>query len=467
MNFRRWVVFTFAVHVLVILLDKGAGLILFKLLEDRPELKGAADLLTTLPFIMMAVANLGLATSSVYFLRRRDFTVEAVSRTTAMVALVWGGAVAVLAIVASQTVLPLVKSNWSYDLAYVVPICLCVPLLLTTSYFNSVQLAVERIRDYNLVHLLASVSFLPLFLLAYWWLDGNVTEGVALGRLASAALVTVATLWMLRSIARWRPRIDWTFLRAGLRYGWKANLTSVLTYLNHRIDLFLVPFLFLTGAAAVAGLTPLELRDLQLREAAFYSLAVTFAELVWHFPEAMRDLFFSKVAGSSHAEARWMTPALTRLCLTAALIGAVFIYLAVDPAMALLSPSDWSSTWSGTVVPAMLLLIPGTVAFTVAKILQNDLAARGHLNHCLVACLLVLTTMLALDWLWIPQDGALGAARASSVAYVAASVYTLIAYRASGGATIRECLVVRAADWRYVTGVFAAVWSKIRGGGRR
>jgi hypothetical protein len=115
----------------------------------------------------------------------------------------------------------------------------------------------------------------------------------------------------------------------------------------------------------------------------------------------------------------------------------------------------------------MLWLIPGTVAFTVAKILQNDLAARGHLDHCLVACLIVLVTMLVLDWLWIPADGALGAARASSVAYVAASAYSLVAYRASGGAAIRECLIVRPSDWRYVTGVFAAVWEKIRGGGPR
>jgi O-antigen/teichoic acid export membrane protein len=466
MIFRRWVVFTFAIHVLVILLDKGAGLIVFKLLEDRPELKGTADLLTTLPFIMMAIANLGLATSSVYFLRRGDFSVESASRTTAMVALVWGGAVALLSIVASQTLLPLIKSNWSYDLAYVVPICLCVPLLLTISYFNSLQLAVERIRDYNLVHLLASISFLPLFLLAWWWFDGNVAAGVAVGRLAAAALVTAATLWMLRGIARWRPRIDWTFLRAGLRYGWKANLTSVLTYLNHRIDLFLVPFLFLTGPAAVAGLLPLELRDVQLQEAAFYSLAVTFAELVWHFPEAMRDLFFSKVAGSTHDEARWMTPALTRLCLAAAFIGAVLIYFAVDPAMALLSPQEWGPTWSGTVVPAMLLLIPGTVAFAVAKILQNDLAARGRLDQCLVACLISLVAMLVLDWLWIPADGALGAARASSIAYGAASAYLLVAYRLSGGAPIRECLIVRSSDWRYVTGVLQAVWEKVRGGRR-
>ncbi len=90
MRFRRWVVFTLAVHIAVIVLDKGAGLILWKILEDQPELKGATDLLTTLPFVMMAVANLGLATALVYHLRRKNFQVVDVARTTSMVALVWG-----------------------------------------------------------------------------------------------------------------------------------------------------------------------------------------------------------------------------------------------------------------------------------------------------------------------------------------------------------------------------------------
>ena len=137
MRFRRWVVFTFAVHIAVIVLDKGGGLILLKILEDHPDIKGATDLLTTLPFVLMAVANLGLAASSVFLLRKKRFEVREVAETNSMVALIWGGTVAVTALLVSQFVLPLIQPEWDYNLAYVVPICLCVPFLLTTSYFNS------------------------------------------------------------------------------------------------------------------------------------------------------------------------------------------------------------------------------------------------------------------------------------------------------------------------------------------
>src|SRR5262249_29737705 len=142
-----------AIHVLIVLLDKGAGLVLFKILENEPDVKGACDLITNLPTIMMAVANLGLATSTVYFLRRKAFPVKAVSQTPTFTAIAWGTPAAGVALLASQTILPLIRPNWGFDLTYVVPVCACVPFLLTTSYFNSLQLAIDHFRNYNLVNL--------------------------------------------------------------------------------------------------------------------------------------------------------------------------------------------------------------------------------------------------------------------------------------------------------------------------
>lgn len=451
MKFRRWVVFTFAVHIAVIALDKGAGLILFKILEGQPKVKGATDLLATLPFVIMAVANMGLAASSVFLLRKQRFGVQEVAETNSMVALVWGGAVAVMAVLVSQFVLPLIQPEWDFNLAYVVPICMCVPFLLTTSFFNSIQLAVEKIRDYNLVHLVASLTFLPLFLLFFYGFGSHATVSIAGGRLVSAIIVTFVTLWLVRRIVKWRPRMHWPFLKAGVTYGWRANITSVLTYLNHRVDLYLVGFLY-----RAPGADPLE-------EVAFYSLAVTLAELVWHFPEAMRDLFFSKVAGSSHEQARAFTPVLCRLCLWVGAVGAIGIYLLADPLMEFISPEKWDEIWQTKVLNALVVLIPGTVAFVVAKVLQADLAARGHLNPCVRACSMVFVVMVVLDWVWIPTHGALGAAYASSVAYFVSAVYSLFAYRMTGGGTIGACLLMRRSDLSYVRELVSAVIEKVKG----
>jgi len=359
--------------------------------------------------------------------------------------------VAVIAVLVSQFVLPLIQPEWDYNLAYVIPICLCVPFLLTTSFFNSIQLAVEKIRDYNLVHLVASLTFLPLFLLFYYGFDSHATVSIAGGRLVSAVIVTFVTLWLVRRIVKWRPKMHWAFFKEGVTYGWRANITSVVTYLNHRVDLYLVGFLYVAPG------------PMKLSEVAFYSTAVSFAELVWHFPEAMRDLFFSKVAGSTHEQARVFTPVLCRLCLWFGAVCAVATYFLIDPVMYLILPEEWPTKWQTPVLSALVVLIPGTVAFIVAKVLQADLAARGHLNRCVTACSLVFVIMVVLDWMWIPEHGAVGAAYASSVAYIVSAIYSLFAYRMTGGGTVGACLLVRRSDLSYARELVSAVVEKVKG----
>lgn len=466
MNFRRWVVFSFAIHVLVIALDKGAGLILTLLLAENPDYKGHADLLTTLPFILMAVANLGLATSLVYFVRKQRYEVQKVAETTSLVALVWGGLVAGLGIFIALCVVPWLRPDWTPRPDLIVPVCLCVPFLLLSSYFNSIQLATERVRDYNLVHLLSSATFLPLFLLFYWLGGGGAAaaQGVALGRLSVSILIAGVVVWMLRNVVKLRPRLHSDFLLAGVAYGWKANITSVMTYLNHRLDLILLPILFV----------PVGIGDLSVvtkDEVAFYSLAVTLAELVWHFPEALRDLFFSKVAGETHERARTLTPTLSRMCLSVAVLGTGLLIAGFWPLFAVLGGIYGAVTgksdvfhlgWLPTVWPAFLWLAPGTVAFTVAKILQNDLAARGHLNACIVSSLASFVSMIGLDMLWVPEQGAIGAAKASTVAYVVGAAVTLWIYPRCGGAPALDCVLPRRSDLDYVREIASAVWSKVR-----
>lgn len=473
MNFRRWVVFTFLMHVLVVGVDKGGGLILYLLTAERSDQHGESGIIASLPFILGAIANLGLATSLVYLIRRRRYTPQQCFETTLTVALGWGGLVAVVAALVTLYVLPLVDAEWVFDPWMVVPWCAVVPLLLVSSYANSIQLATDRVRDYNLLHLVTSVAFLPAFFAFYFWFGadvgrGDVPRAVAYGRLLSTAVVAMLALYLVRNVVRIRFGLHRGFLRDGLQYGWKANLTSTLTYLNHRIDLLVL--------AAVHVAPPGLVEDDALRavksQVAFYSMAVTWAELVWHFPDAMRDLFFSKVASSTHEQARELTPVLSRLGLCMSLLGGTIVLFAVDPimggitAVARGSSDVWYRGWSGDVGLALLVLAPGTVAYTVSKVLQADLAARDRLQTCVNAQLIVLGVMVGLDLLWVPQGGAVGAAGASTVAYVVSTAYTLLVYSWQTGTPMRQCLLPRREDWRYIREIFVAVWRKLRGGRR-
>ncbi|MGK0300440.1 MAG: O-antigen/teichoic acid export membrane protein, partial [Planctomycetota bacterium] len=460
MNFRRWVVFTFLIHALVVVVDKGGGIILYLLTATEKSEHGKAGIAASLPFILGAIANLGLATALVYFVRRKKVAPQVAFQTSMWVALVWGGLVGAAACVFTLWVLPAINPAWQMDWWVVVPICAVVPFLLIASYANSTQLATDRIKDYGIVHLATSVSFLPAFFLMFYLLGASVTDGdvpvaVAWGRLFSTVLIAVLTLWLVRKVVTLRAKVDRQYLGQAIRYGWKANLTSTLTYLNHRLDLVVLYAVVVSVESADDG-------DLAVAEklagtqVAYYSMAVTWAELVWHFPEALRDLFFSKVASSSHEEARRLTPVFARLGLLFSLVGAVAIVLAIDPVMGLItsvakgSSAVWFEDWSPDVGMALWLLVPGTVGFTVSKILQADLAARNHLQTCINAQIAVLVVMVGFDIWLIPEHGALGAAVASTIAYTVGTIWTVFAYGAQTNISIWECLFVQPKDFRYI-----------------
>jgi O-antigen/teichoic acid export membrane protein len=471
-NFRRWVVFTFLIHVLVVVVDKGGGLILYLLTANAPAEHGRSGVAASLPFILGAIANLGLATALVYFVRRGRFTPQVCFETAMAVALGWGTIVAAAAFAVTMWVVPLFDADWHVEWFGLLPICAAVPFLLVASYANSTQLATERIKDYGYVHVATSVAFLPAFFIAFYAFGGNVEKGhvplgVAWGRLASTILVAALALWLVRKIVTVRMRVHREFLGEALRYGWKANVVSTLTYLNHRIDLIVLGMV-VYWTMRREGFENRAAEDLAGEQIAYYSMAVTWAELVWHFPEAMRDLFFSKVAGSSHEQARLLTPVLSRLGLLISLLGAVAIVLVIDPVMSAITwvargdDAIWLTGWSESVCACLWLLVPGTVGFTVSKVLQADLAARNRLEVCMHAQLLVLVTMLGLDVWLIPAEGARGAALASTVAYVVGSLYTLHVYARETRTSWLSCLVVHPSDFRYIREILVAVVAKLR-----
>ena len=139
MNFRRWVVFTFLIHALVVVVDKGGGLILYLLTANQAAEHGKSGIAASLPFILGAIANLGLATALVYFVRRKSVSAQTAFETSMWVAVVWGGFVAVASALFTIYVLPWMNPDWQLDWFGVLPICAVVPLLLYVRHIKISQ----------------------------------------------------------------------------------------------------------------------------------------------------------------------------------------------------------------------------------------------------------------------------------------------------------------------------------------
>lgn len=449
MRFKTSFLITLLFHFAILAIDKGAGFVIMLLLKDDPGMAGGVHLLTNLPPILVAVSNLGLAASIVYFTQRKEVSAATAGQTTSVVALVWGFAVAFLAF--------LVLGLWSWihpaaglpDWALLLPMLALAPFSIITSYRNCIQLVSGRIVGYNFVHLVPSLTFLPVFLGIYYFLSGRDPYYAAVyARFVPGVLLAIGLVFVLRKVVPMRPRFDKVFFKKALGFGWRANIHSTLTVLNHRIDLYLLGALY-TVSALVPGLSENEQLTLIKQEVAYYSYAVTFAELIWHFPEALRDLMFAKVASLEEREAKKFTPVVARNSLTICLVGAIAVWFAHAPILGLWLGDSWERNWAAGLTPALAWLLPGTVLYTIAKILQSDLMARKQIGICNWLAFSVLFVMAILDIALVPSMGAKGAAIASTSAYAVGALGTILVYVRSTNSRIKDLLFVRREDWQH------------------
>jgi len=469
-SFKKSLLITLIFNLVILVLDKGAGLIMVRILREHPEDMGVLGILGQLPFVLMVLSNLGLASSLVYYTRRKEVSIKTAGRTTAFVALTWGTFVAVLGILGMGVWSLIQPDRLLPGWHLIIPLFLATPLLLIISYRNSVLLVLNRIRAYNFTHLVPSVLYLPILLIVIFVLGEGTAVAVVWARVLPIALLACWLVWYLRRDVPPRPSFDRQYFGKAISFGWKANINSVLTHLNHRLDIILlIPLLYVPTRemvqAYMAGqeeaITPFAARArLVLSEIAFYSIAVTLAELVWHFPETMRDLLFAKVAGSDREEARQVTPLVCRNSLLMTIIGGLAIWWAHEPFLSWWLDDSWA-TWQAKLSGSLTILLPGAVCYTIAKVLQADLAGRGHIGTCIFLVATVFVTMVVGDVIFVPEGGAIAAAAVSTVSYALASLLTLFLYKRESGLSLTVILIPRPSDLKHYKELLGDILKKV------
>ena len=154
--------------------------------------------------------------------------------------------------------------------------------------------------------------------------------------------------------------------------------------------------------------------------AGLYSVSVRLAELLWYLPNAVGFAIFPKVAATGADKMNAFTPRVFRMTLGLTVLGALGLALLGKPIIQLV----YSSVFESAYVP-MLVLLPGVVLLGGAKVLTNEMAGRGYPLYNSVNTSLTLMVTVLLDWVLIPRFGIIGAALASTIAYITMFVMTI------------------------------------------
>jgi O-antigen/teichoic acid export membrane protein len=298
-----------------------------------------------------------------------------------------------------------------------------VPVYFFNGHFISLLQAFYKIKAWNILFITQSVINLFL-LLIFVFIFKQGLVGVLIS--SASALLIVAVLAganIAKRINIQEVAVDFKLIGDLLRFGFKSHIGNVLKDLNYRGDLFIISYFL---SPAMVG---------------FYVVATNVAEIIWKIPDAVGAVLLPKVAQLSKEEAANFTPKVCRIVLLPVFLISFFIIIFSN----ILVTSIFGIAYKPA-VSALILLVPGILALTLWKILANTIIALGYPVQYSLTTAIALMIMILFDFILIPLFGINGAAIASTLAYITATVYIVVIYKRITHNSFRSLLMPQKLD---------------------
>jgi O-antigen/teichoic acid export membrane protein len=363
-----------------------------------PAAVGIFTLLRVIPSLLGVMVSCGLPGATTYFLAGPDREDRRLPLTIVAMALAGGVVSALLWMAAAPIAGHLLLPGLSLSLLLVAGATVFTQLFVAT--VKSCSQGSDDLPGSNLVIFNEEFMFLPPYGLMLL-LGAHGYAPVVIGLLL-ADLLTCAWAWTRlarRGLFKAAQRPSLALARRIASYGWRQQVGGVMTLLNLRLDFIILNVM---AGPAVLGV---------------YAIASKFAELLkvpgMALTYVLYPLFARQGPEKAAATARRMI-----------LRGGGGIALAVVPLVFLagpIIPAAYGASFKGAVTPTQIIAA-GLALEGVAGIISGFLYGTGRpgLNSWAMGAGLVLTVIL--DLLLIPRAGAIGAAVASAVAYMATSI---------------------------------------------
>jgi O-antigen/teichoic acid export membrane protein len=197
------------------------------------------------------------------------------------------------------------------------------------------------------------------------------------------------------------------FIKESFRYGIKGWFGDMAGRANLRFDQVIL-------AAAVSPTA-----------IGIYSVAVLLVELIWIIPDAIGPVLFNKIAAEKNIDQRVeITNKMNRTLIGISVILGILLALA---AYFIILPFGYGSEYKDVIVP-LIILIPGSILFIVAKVVTKLLSGSGNIASTSKAMVVGSVLTILFYIVLIPKFGIVGAAIGSSLGYASVSLACLYQY---------------------------------------
>jgi O-antigen/teichoic acid export membrane protein len=359
------------------------------------EGQGQYALLILFPIIIYTLFNSGVPTASVYFIAQKKYSLNEVYSTNFFSGLL----LSLFSFIIGLLVVYFFKDHFFEGTSnqFLLCILLVLPLMYTQRSFQSIFQGKEDFEKFNIIIILNQLGLL-LFSVVFVWLFRLGIVGAVVSFFATQLLMLLVSVVLLKKTygLLWPNCFSKAYLKESLVYGLKGHVSNVLTFINYRLDMFIIAFLLDDVAVGI------------------YSIAVALAEKIWIVSQSISTVLFARVSSlTSDVERNNFTVVAARNTLLLTAVGGALLAIGGN----WLIVPFFGVEYAASVLP-FLLLIPGVVLFSLGRIVANDFAGRGKPEINTYVAFVVATTNVILNFWLIPKHGVLGAALATSSSYL-------------------------------------------------
>lgn len=390
----------FVTRVLVLLFGFSVVAIVARILG--PSGKGIYSLFIYMPMLIATFGNVGIGVSNVYFIGGSKYSLDRIILNSILFAIIVSTILILLVLPFRSLLMKTALNGLSISHVYM-GLCM-VPILLINSYLSMIILGQKRINTYNLTNLFRSICVLVFIAISLFVVKTGVLGVMLSWMLAQTALCGLVIV-LLRKHFSTKMRLDARIMKKSVSFGLKAHFGTLVQFFNYRLDFFLVNIFLGVGSVGL------------------YSVAVSMSEILWYLPSALALVLFPKVASEDVSESRRFTPVVCRNGFFFSILGGVALLFSGR----LIVSTIFGKSFLPALTP-LLILLPGTIALGIPKILSSDLTGRGRPLLPSYGSAIGLVITVVLDIVLIPVWGIRGAALASTIAYSTTSCVILFSY---------------------------------------
>lgn len=366
-----------------------------------PQGRGELAAIILWPTLLAFLFSIGMDQSIVFHIGKRLFHISEVWTAS----LVTGLCLSSCAVAAGFWVIPKALRLYSPDVRHLAFVFLAfVPLTWLAALPSGFLQGTLAIGSFSLLRTLSAALY-AIGLLGLYLLDRPSVKDALAIQIGALLVVSVCGFWIV--INRYRPGWSWNFksCKSLLDFGWKTQLGGLASFVNQRLDQLLLSIF----------VPP---RDLGL-----YVVAVAVATSVGFFPKAAGIVTLSTGSNADFDRAKEVIAKSLGATFVALLLGCTVLYV-ISP---WLIPFAFGPSFAPAVT-ACRILLPGCIALGLSQVIFNGARALDHPELPSYAEGFAMAVTCLSLYVLLPRYGFIGAAIASTLAYVSSLVFSLFLY---------------------------------------